>query len=47
METNGDKEINLKTPLMQMGYRKYVLLNRANEFMLVHTSRDLPFFRVN
>ena len=35
----GDQEINLKTPLMQMGYRKYVLFNRVNEFLLVHTSR--------
>ena len=36
---DGDKQINLKTPLMQVGYRKYVMLNRTNEFLLVHTSR--------
>ena len=36
---HGDQDICLRTPLVQVGYRKYVPMNRTNEFLLVHTSR--------
>ena len=36
---DDDDQIKFKTPLMQIGYGKYVPMNRVNEYMLVITSR--------
>lgn len=34
-----DDQIIVKTPLMQIGYGKYVPMNRVNEFIMVSTCR--------
>ena len=36
---NLDTQIKLQTPIMQMGFQKYVPLNRLNEYLVVSTSR--------
>ena len=34
-----DNQIKLQTPILQMGFQKYVPLNRLNEYLIVSTSR--------